>query len=379
VRELNNHYMNTRSLIQASLRESIGVHQALVKTAPAQVERAARWVAGALARGNKLLFFGNGGFAAHAQHIAAEFVGRFEREREGYAAIALTADTALLTALVNDYPPEFLFSRQVKALGRKGDVVLAFSASGTSPNVIEGLRAARALGLTCLGFCGERGDKMAPLCDLCFQAPSKRTARIQEVHLTLCHALCEAADALLAAKTKLSALPVAKLDETPWPKRLALIVWDFDGVMTDNGVLVGQDARETVRCDRSDGWGIGLLRKAGVPMIVISTEDNPVVAARCVKLKIPCHHGVKDKAEYLKHYLKGQRIKSAETVFVGNDHNDLGALKVVGFPVVVGDAHPSVLPPVAKLVLKHSGGHGAVREFCDMILKRMEAGKLKIG
>jgi len=371
--------MNTRNLIRASLRESIAVHQALAKHAPAQVERAARWVAAALARGNKLLLFGNGGFAAHAQHLAAEFVGRFERERDGYAALALTSDTALLTALVNDYPPELLFSRQVKALGRKGDIVLAFSSSGTSPNVIEGLRVAREMGLTCLSFCGTRGDKMASLSDLCFQAPSQRTARIQEVHLTLCHALCEAADALLAAKAKLPAPPAAAVTQTPWPKRLALIVWDFDGVMTDNGVLVGQDARETVRCNRSDGWGLGLLRKAGVPMIVLSTEENPVVTARCAKLKIPCHHGVKDKAVYLKRYLKEQRIKPAEAVFVGNDHNDLGALKLVGFPVVVGDAHPSVLPPVAKLVLKNSGGHGAVREFCDAVLLRMETGKLNTG
>lgn len=150
-----------------------------------------------------------------------------------------------------------------------------------------------------------------------------------------------------------------------WPERLDLVAFDFDGVMTDNAVLVGDDGRETVRCHRGDGWGLARLRDAGVAMMVLSTETNPVVAARCAKLKIPCHQGIGDKGAYLERFLAERSIDPAHVAFVGNDVNDLGCLRRVGFPVAVADSHPEVLA-VARMVLTRRGGDGAVREFCDL-------------
>ncbi|MBI3832376.1 MAG: SIS domain-containing protein [Planctomycetes bacterium] len=364
--------------IAATLAESAAVQRVASRTLGKPLLSAADWVESAIRGGRKVLLCGNGGLAAHAQHIAAEFVGRFEQERGGWPAIALTADTSILTALVNDYPPDQLFARQVQSLGQKGDVLLAFSASGNSPNILEAVKAARARGIATIGFAGKSGGKLAPLCDLALCAPSHRTARIQEVHLVLCHALCEVVEAaLLQPSRKGGKLPSPKPPADPWPKRLALVVFDFDGVMTDNGVLVHEGRQEAVRCNRSDGWGIGLMRKARVPMMVLSTEENSVVAARCGKLKLACHQGVKDKGAYLEAYLKGERIPPAEVVYVGNDGNDLGCLERVGLPVVVADAHPSVLG-VAKLVLSKPGGHAAVRELCDTVLARLDAKKLKL-
>ncbi|AWK90245.1 acylneuraminate cytidylyltransferase (plasmid) [Azospirillum thermophilum] len=154
------------------------------------------------------------------------------------------------------------------------------------------------------------------------------------------------------------------------PQRPALIVFDFDGVMTDNRVTVGEDGSEMVRCSRGDGLGIDRLRKAGVPMLVLSTERNPVVAARCRKLRMECHQGVDDKGTYLAALLAGRKIDPADVAYVGNDVNDLDCLRLVGLPVVVADAHPDVLP-YARLVLPRPGGDGAVRALADHLLREM--------
>lgn len=153
---------------------------------------------------------------------------------------------------------------------------------------------------------------------------------------------------------------------------LDLVVFDFDGVMTDNSVQVDQNGSESVRCNRGDGWGIARLRERGMPMMVLSTEENPVVAARCAKLKLPCHHGIGDKGAYLGRYLAENGIDPARVAFVGNDVNDLGCLEQVGFPVAVADAHPRVLA-MARVVLAAKGGEGAVREFCDRLLACLPA------
>lgn len=152
-----------------------------------------------------------------------------------------------------------------------------------------------------------------------------------------------------------------------WPDRLELVVFDFDGVMTDNTVLVGDDGREMVRCHRGDGWGLARLRETGLPMLVLSTEANPVVAARCAKIHLPCVQGVDDKAAALAALLAERRIDPARVAFIGNDVNDLGCLRQVGLPVAVADSHPEVLA-VARLVLSERGGEGAVRAFCDQAL-----------
>jgi YrbI family 3-deoxy-D-manno-octulosonate 8-phosphate phosphatase len=158
----------------------------------------------------------------------------------------------------------------------------------------------------------------------------------------------------------------------PWPEKLSLVVFDFDGVMTDNRVWVDQDGKESVACNRSDGLGLGMLRDAGVPMMVLSKEKNPVVSARCRKLGMPCNQGVDDKAAFLSAWLKKNRIRASDVAYIGNDINDLPCLRMVGLPVVTGDAHPAVLS-AARWVLAHAGGHGAVREFCDTVLARLEA------
>jgi N-acylneuraminate cytidylyltransferase len=152
-----------------------------------------------------------------------------------------------------------------------------------------------------------------------------------------------------------------------WPARVALVIFDFDGVMTDNGVWVDEDGREQARCNRGDGWGIGRLASAGVPMVIVSTEPRSIAAARAAKLRIPCHHNVSDKGAFLRQLFAADGIDPAEVIYVGNDVNDLPAMTLVGFPVAVADAHPAVLR-VARLVLEQRGGHGAVRELCDRLL-----------
>lgn len=151
------------------------------------------------ARGGKVLVCGNGGSAADAQHIAAEFVGRYETERIALPSIALTTDTSALTALANDYSFERIFARQIEALGRPGDCLIAISTSGNSPNVIAAAMTARSIGATVIGLTGAKGKKLASLTDACIMVPSERTARIQEGHITIAHIWCEMVDASIAA------------------------------------------------------------------------------------------------------------------------------------------------------------------------------------
>jgi len=140
--------------------------------------------------GNKILIAGNGGSAADAQHIAAEFVSRFNFDRPGLPALALTTDTSILTAVGNDYGYEYLFRRQIEANGQAGDVFLGISTSGNSPNILQALQAARDKGMTTFGLTGETGGRMLALCDHCLCVPSTDTPRIQEAHILIGHTLC---------------------------------------------------------------------------------------------------------------------------------------------------------------------------------------------
>ena len=143
-----------------------------------------------LQQGGKIMLAGNGGSAADAQHIATEIVVRFRIDRAPLAAIALTTDTSALTAAGNDYGFERIFERQLRGLGRRGDVFIAISTSGRSPNVLAALRAAREMGVVTVGFTGEKGADMRPLCDFLVAAPSEETALIQQMHITALHAIC---------------------------------------------------------------------------------------------------------------------------------------------------------------------------------------------
>ena len=151
-----------------------------------------------LRRGGKILLAGNGGSAAQAQHMAAELMGRFAFDRPGLPALALT-DPCVITAIGNDYGFEHIFSRQVQAHGEKGDVFIGFSTSGQSSNILMAFVEARACGLVCIGFTGNRGGPMRELCDHLIEIPSSETPRIQEAHLELSHRLCELVEAALFA------------------------------------------------------------------------------------------------------------------------------------------------------------------------------------
>ena len=156
----------------------------------AALQAAAEACIGSLRAGGKVLLAGNGGSAADAQHIAGELVSRFEFDRPGLAAVALTTDTSILTAIGNDYGYERLFTRQVQALGRRGDLFIAYSTSGNSPNIVMALQVAREMGLVTVGFTGNRGGAMNALCDHLLAVPAAETPRIQEGHLVLGHILC---------------------------------------------------------------------------------------------------------------------------------------------------------------------------------------------
>jgi D-sedoheptulose 7-phosphate isomerase len=170
--------------------------RAITSCAPSVVA-AAELIASSLHRGGKLLLFGNGGSAADAQHIAAEFVCRFHHDRAPLAAVALTTDTSILTAVGNDYGFRMIFSRQVAALAAPGDVVLAISTSGSSPNIIEGARQARRRGIPVIGLSGGSGGPLAKLSSITIRIPSQNTAHVQECHIAIGHVLCEAAEYLV--------------------------------------------------------------------------------------------------------------------------------------------------------------------------------------
>lgn len=182
--------------------DSIAAHQRLMdESLPILVEVAQSFIR-AIRTGNKILLFGNGGSAADAQHVAGELVGRFHRESEPWPAIALTTDTSILTAVGNDWEFEQIFSRQVRALARAGDVVVGISTSGCSPNVLQGLEAARARGGLTIGFTGSKGEMMKQYSDICFLAPAQYTPRIQELHLLAWHSICELVEAELMSESR---------------------------------------------------------------------------------------------------------------------------------------------------------------------------------
>lgn len=169
--------------------EHIEVAKALPSLA-GSVSKAVDLIHSSLDAGGQLLIAGNGGSAADAQHIAAELTGRFLRERQPIRALALHANSSALTAVGNDYGYEHVFARELAAHGRPGDVLLALSTSGNSPNILRAIEAARQVGLTVIGLTGESGGRMRTVCDLCLCVPSKSTPRIQEMHITIGHTIC---------------------------------------------------------------------------------------------------------------------------------------------------------------------------------------------
>ncbi len=187
--------------VLSSFADSANIKQQFAREHADRIVQVARLMAEAFRNGRKLLLFGNGGSATDAAHIAAEFVGRYRRERVPLPAIALATDIAAITCIANDYGYEELFARQVRAHGHKGDVAVAISTSGNSPNVLKGVEAARDCGLTTIAWTGANGGKLAGLVDYPFVVPSTVTSRIQESHITLGHILCELVEEQLLGTT----------------------------------------------------------------------------------------------------------------------------------------------------------------------------------
>ena len=177
--------------IAKRLEQSILIKQAVAKSKIHEIEDMAKLIIAAYRAGGKVVLFGNGGSAADAQHIACELVGRFALERRAFPAIALTTNTSTLTAVANDYGYNAVFSRQVEALVNEKDVVIGISTSGDSSNVVEAIETAKAKGATTIGLVGGDGGKLAEVADLVLIVPSDSTPRIQEVHITIGHIICE--------------------------------------------------------------------------------------------------------------------------------------------------------------------------------------------
>lgn len=188
-------------IVAKSFKESVKTKERfLTKKNSALIVQSAEMIVEAFKGGGKLLIVGNGGSAADAQHLAAEFVNRFEIERPPLPALALTTDTSNLTSIGNDYSFDQAFSKQVRALGKEQDVLLAISTSGNSPNIIKAAEAAAAIGMKVIALTGKGGGAVAEKADVVLSVDSKTTARIQEVHITVCHVLCELVDHMLFQK-----------------------------------------------------------------------------------------------------------------------------------------------------------------------------------
>jgi D-sedoheptulose 7-phosphate isomerase len=186
--EIRDHLVSSREALDAALAD-----RGFLETAV----DIAKCLEAALRRGHKILLAGNGGSAGDAQHIAGEFLCRLNYDRAPIAAIALTTDSSVLTAIANDYGYDHVFERQVMGLGRPDDVLLAISTSGESRNVLAAVSAARQMGLTVIGLTGQHGGKLAPMCDLSLRVPSNSTPLIQQLHITIAHAVCGLVEAAL--------------------------------------------------------------------------------------------------------------------------------------------------------------------------------------
>jgi len=191
-------------IVNTSFLDSIETKRAFLEMYKDRIVEVGLIMAQALLDGNKILFFGNGGSAADSQHLAAEIVGRYKKERKGLPSIALTTDTSILTAVGNDYGFDVIFERQIEALCMPGDVAVGISTSGNSPNVIKGLMKAHDMGATTIAFSGKQGGKVVDIAHYSFVVPSYDTARIQECHITLGHTLCEIIDEVVNEKLSMA-------------------------------------------------------------------------------------------------------------------------------------------------------------------------------
>jgi D-sedoheptulose 7-phosphate isomerase len=191
---------NIEEIIKKAFQESTQLKDQFLKDSLGQIVKVVNVITASLKKGNKILLFGNGGSAADAQHLAAEFVNRFTIERPPLPAIALTTDTSIITSIGNDYDFAQIFAKQIRAIGQPGDVAVGMSTSGVSPNVLRGLEIAKKMGLTTIGLTGRDGGQVAQVVDYCLNVPSSSVPRIQEVHITVGHVICQLVDYKLFQK-----------------------------------------------------------------------------------------------------------------------------------------------------------------------------------
>lgn len=191
-----------RDKIKDILLESIQVKEDLLRTSIGQIIEITDLITACLKKNGKVILFGNGGSASDSQHIAAEFVGRFKKDRGALAAMALTTNTSILTALANDYGYETVFAKQVEALGHKNDVAIGISTSGKAKNVLLGIRQAKKMGLATVALTGSDGGELIKLADISLVVPSSVTARVQEAHITIGHIICELVEEALCQEIK---------------------------------------------------------------------------------------------------------------------------------------------------------------------------------
>lgn len=191
-----------RDRIKDILMESIQIKEELLRTSISQIKDIADLIIESLKKGGKVILFGNGGSASDSQHIAAEFVGRFKKDRTALAAIALTTNTSVLTSLANDYGYEIIFAKQVEALGQRNDIVVGISTSGKTKNVALGIKQAKKMGIKTVVLTGGDGGELVKLADTSLVVPSSVTARIQEAHITIGHIICELVEQTLCLEQK---------------------------------------------------------------------------------------------------------------------------------------------------------------------------------
>ncbi|RKX54023.1 MAG: D-sedoheptulose 7-phosphate isomerase [Thermotoga sp.] len=193
---------STVDRITSEIEESVNVKVSMMKDKKLieTVSKIIDEIVSALKRGRKILLCGNGGSAADAQHFAAELVGKFRKIRKALSAVSLTVNTSILTSIGNDFSFDDVFKRQVEAIGKKGDILIAISTSGNSKNVIEAVEQAKKMGIFTIGFTGKDGGKLAEICDIVVKVPSSSTPRIQEMHITLFHAICGIVEEIIIAQ-----------------------------------------------------------------------------------------------------------------------------------------------------------------------------------
>ncbi|HBI22624.1 MAG TPA: phosphoheptose isomerase [Nitrospiraceae bacterium] len=194
--------MDTEDKIRALFKESIKTKEAFISCYAGTIKEVSELIVSSFKKGNKLILMGNGGSSTDASHIAAEFVNRFQKDRPPLPAIALNTDMAVMTSIGNDYSFSLVFKRQMEVIAKEGDVVIAISTSGNSPNVLEAIKAAGKLGTITVGFTGGSGGKLASLVDYAFIVQSTVTPRIQEVHITLGHTICQIVEEMMFGETQ---------------------------------------------------------------------------------------------------------------------------------------------------------------------------------